>query len=157
MVRISGKIVEEPEMLMSPIEPPLPFGSHRIIRLLRRWAAGAELGPARLPSLVRLGARIGVQPEAAVALASMFQLTEACLGRPLVAECCCSPRLSRDERATLLMLATAAPAHPHQADPAVPHGLPGALLWAVASARKLLGLDTLIAMARPRQCPFADR
>ena len=140
-------------MLMIPIEPGLSPAPYRIVRLLRRWAAGGDLGPARLPSLIRLGNRIGVAPEAAVALASMFQLTEACLGRPLEAECCCSQRLSSDEQATLMLLA-AAPMRPHQSLPPIPHGLPGALVWAVASVRKLMGgIESELAVP-PRGCPF---
>jgi hypothetical protein len=141
-------------MLMVPIEPPLPRFSYRIVRMLRRWAAGAELGPGRLPSLVALGERIGVAPMAAVAVASLFQLTESCLGRPLVAECCCHPRLAPDERAVLALLAAELPSHPHKARPAIPHGLPGALLWAVASVRQLLGDPGLPDRGTPRQCPF---
>ena len=140
-------------MLMIPIEPGLPGAYYRIVRLLRRWAAGRDLGPARLPSLVRLGKRIGVEPQATVALASLFQLIEACLARPLEAECCCSPRLSRDERATLLLLASA-PMRPHQSHPPIPHGLPGALVWAIASVRKLIGTTGLRRVSDPRRCPF---
>lgn len=141
-------------MLMTPIEPSLPRSSYRIVRLLRRWEAGSELGAARLPLLVRLGSRLGLPPEAAIALASMFQLTEACLGRPLKAECCCSPRLSRDERAVLMMLAAPTPAHPHAANSVIPHGLPGALLWAVASARQLMGERSGPDTRRLASCPF---
>lgn len=141
-------------MLMTPIAPALPQASHRIVRLLRRWAAGAELGTARLPSLVRLGRRIGVAPEASVAVASMFQLTEACLGRPLQAECCCSPSLSRDERAILVMLASPLPASPHQAVPSIPHGFPGALYWAIASVRRLNGDAPHADSRNGGDCPF---
>lgn len=141
-------------MLMTPIEPMLPAASHRIVRLMRRWAAARDLGPARLPSMVQLAARIGVSPEAAIALASMFQLTEACLGRPLAVECCCSHKLGSDERATLMMLA-AAPVRPHQAFPLIPHGLPGALAWAVASVRRLIGEVEWRPAASPRGCPFS--
>jgi hypothetical protein len=142
-------------MMMSPIEPPPRPASHRVVRLVRRWASGAELGPARLPSLVDLGRRIGVGPQAAIALASMFQLTEACLGRPLDAECCCSPLLARDERAILMMLAAAPPASPHQSFPSIPHGLPGALHWAIASVRNLMGETASIDFNGAAGCPFA--
>lgn len=141
-------------MLMTPIELPTPASSHRIVRLFRRWAAGAELGPARLPATVRLGRRIGIGPEAAIALASMFQLTEACLGRPLEAECCCSPALSRDERALLMMLAAPLPAGSHRAFPTIPHGLPAALHWAIASVRALLGPYFVVRAPDVSKCPF---
>lgn len=141
-------------MLMTSIEPPAPRSSHRIVRLFRRWAAGAELGPARLPAVVRLCRKIGIAPEAAIALASMFQLVEACLGRPLEAECCCSPSLSRDERALLMMLAAPLAAGPHRAFPAIPHGLPGALHWAIASVRALLGPTFGVQVPDVGKCPF---
>ena len=148
-------------MLMTPIEPPLPPASYRpasyrIVRLVRRWAAGAELGHDRLPSMVRLGRRIGIAPETAIALASMFQLVEACLGRPLQAECCCISSIERDERAILMMLRTAVPLGPHQASPSIPHGLPGALHWAIASVQKLLGETVKVDMVGDTRCPFAD-
>lgn len=93
---------------------------------------------------------------AAVAIASLFQLTEACLGRPLVGECCCNPRLARDERAILALLAANLPAHPHQARLSIPHGLPGALVWAVASVRQMLGDPALPRPGVDRRCPFAS-
>lgn len=141
-------------MFMAPIDPFPPRQGHRIVRLMRRWAAEGREGHRRLAGFVAFAGTIGVQPVAAVAIASLFQLTEACLGRPLVAECCCSRRLSRDEHAVLLMLTTAPAAHPHQSFPQIPHGLPGALLWAIESVRTLTG--DLAAPARtpiPR-CPF---
>ena len=114
---------------MTPIEPPPPFSS--------------------------LGRRIGIAPEAAIALASMFQLVEACLGRSLEAECCCSPALSRDERAILTMLAAPQPPGPHQSYAPIPHGLPAALHWAIASVRALLGEACGIPARRSGKCPFA--
>ena len=142
-------------MFMTPIDPPIPPASYRVVRLVRRWAAATRLGFAPLPSMVRFGKRIGVSPEAAIALASMFQLTEACLGRPLETECCCSPAVARDERAVLMMLAAPLPDASHQAFPPIPHGLPGALHWAVVSVQKLLGEPAGIDSAGGRQCPFS--
>lgn len=138
-------------MFMAPIEP----GNHdyRLVRLLRRWAAEREQGGAQLPSLVRLGRRLGLDAQASVAVSSMFQLTEHCLGRPLKAECCCSPRLSPDEHAVLLMLSTAAMRAP-LAPASIPHGLPGALCWAVESVRRMLGMEPAAAKSIPRHCPF---
>jgi len=142
-------------MMMTPIEPSQPAGSYRIVRLLRRWGAAATDGSARLPSLVRLGAQLGMAPEAAVAVASLFELTEACLARPLRAECCCSTRLSCDERAVLMMLAAVTPAHPHLANAAIPHGLPGALIWAVRSVQRLLDdAEFRPSFGQRSGCPF---
>jgi len=105
-------------MLMAPITPPRRH-DYLVVRLLRRWAVEREHGGDQLPSLVKLGRRLGIDAQAAVAVASMFQLAEHCLGRPLQAECCCSPRLSRDEQAMLLLL------HQPVAAASIPHGLPG--------------------------------
>lgn len=136
-------------MFMAPIEPPRH--GHRIVRLMRRWAAGDGGEGRQLPGFVAFAGTIGVEPVSAIAIASLFQLTEACLDRPLVAECCCSRRLSRDERAILLMLATA---RPHQGFPPIPHGLPGALLWAIESVRKLTDEVAAPMRQRPTRCPF---
>ena len=59
--------------------PVLEVASHgAALRLLRRWAAARMSGAAALPSLVTLSQQIGVPAEAAIALASVFQLTEEC-------------------------------------------------------------------------------
>lgn len=142
-------------MLMVPIESPLTPASHRVVRMVRRWVASVELGAARLPALVRLGRRLGLAPEATIALGSMFQLTESCLGRPLEAECCCSPALARDERAILMMLATASWTRSHRAIPSIPHGLPGALHWAIASVRRAMEDAVSMEIGNASKCPFA--
>lgn len=145
-------------MFMAPIEPsngPAPRRhDYAVVRLLRRWAATRASGEWQLPSMIKLGRGLGFEPQAAVAVASLFQLTEACLGRPLESECCCSARLSPDERAILLMLACAPPAHPHHAGMAIPHGLPGALVWAIESVRKLIGEPAVGMGPHPARCPF---
>lgn len=145
-------------MFLAPIEPPSGPTPRRhdyaVVRLLRRWAATRASGERQLPSMVKLGRRLGFEPQAAVAVASLFQLIEACLGRPLVPECCCSTSLSHDEQAVLLMLAAAPPAHPHDASATIPHGLPGALVWAIESVRRLIGLDVRPDPAATVQCPF---
>ncbi len=144
-------------MFMAPIEPPREAAPRRqgylVVRLLRRWAAGREAGEPQLPSLVRFAQELGVEAQAAVAVASLFQLTESCLGRPLQAECCCSRRLSSDERAVLLMLDAAAARSP-LTPASIPHGLPGALLWAVEIVRQLLGINAWAGMTTHARCPF---
>jgi hypothetical protein len=143
-------------MHIGRVESKLGWNDLVTVRLLRRWAAArAELGNP-LPSLVALAHELGCPAEAAVALGSLFQLTEGCLGRPLEAECCCSRSVGTDERALLLMIA-AAPAPGLPAAPReIPHGLPGALAWAASSVRRLLGPSPA---ASPRafagRCPFA--
>ena len=140
-------------MFMAPIKPVPRRRDYEMVRLMRRWAAARGHGEPQLPSLISLGHQLGLEPQVAIAVASMFQLTEACLGRPLQAECCCSVRLSPDERAVLLML-DAAGSRASFAPAAIPHGLPGALLWAMTSVRKLIGEPACIAVPRPGGCPF---
>jgi hypothetical protein len=124
----------------------------RVIRMLRRWVASGMMDSPRLPAMVRLAKRIGIEPQAAVALASLFQLTEECIARPILPECCGSSRLSSDERAILLMLSVAR-SRPPRSTADIPHGLPGALLWAVESVRRLLPFEA--APSRTvQQCPF---
>lgn len=142
-------------MLVGAIEPAMPGPALKIVRMLRRWCAVGSLGERRLPAMVKLGARIGFPPETAIAVASLFELTEACLGRPLRAACCSSVSLSGDERAILALLAAPVASRPHQAFPPIPHGLPGALSWAVASVRRLLGDIETQADIPARRCPFA--
>jgi hypothetical protein len=106
-----------------------------------------------LPSLVRLGGELGVEPQVAIAIASLFELTEHCLGRALRAECCCSPCLGGDERAVLLMVEAAAerpPRSPH----AIAHGLPAALHWAIESVGRLLDVADRPGPPLIDQCPF---
>jgi hypothetical protein len=125
-----------------------------VVRLLRRWAASRTTVEASLPGLVELAAELGQPPQLAIALHSLFQLTENCLGRPLSAECCCAPKTSADERAVLRLLA-AADHKPPNSDFQIPHGLPGALVWAVQAVRMALGELILPATAIPEgRCPF---
>jgi hypothetical protein len=142
-------------MLIERIEPRRVWTEHVIVRLLRRWTAAREAGRNSTASLVELAAELAEPAMVAVALDSLFQLTESCLGRPLRAESCCSRTLGADERAVLLMITTAdAPGAPYAA-PEIPHGLPGALSWAVTSLRCLLA-DRLGALAPDGggRCPF---
>ncbi len=89
-----------------------------------------------------------------IALASVFQLTEASLGRPLEAECCCRTLLGRDERAVLLLLASLPEPPAPSASPAIPHGISSALAWAVLSVRRLLEMDGSNADFVVARCPF---
>jgi hypothetical protein len=141
-------------MLMAPVEAATHWRDFIVVRLLRRWYAEGATGNNKLHSLVSLACELGVQAQAAVAVASLFQLTEACLGRPLEAECCCSRKLTRDERAVLMLLDNAPSLGPGKASHAIPHGLPAALLWAAASVRQLLPGGDRSPMAASH-CPFS--
>ena len=125
------------------------------VRLLRRWVAAREELGNPFPSLVDLAKQLDCPAEAAVALGSLFQLTEGCLGRPLEAECCCSRSIGEDEKAVLLMIAAASDPDLPAATREIPHGLPGALVWAASSVRRLLGPNAAEALrANAGRCPF---
>lgn len=143
-------------MLMTRIEPEIGWGGLVAVRLLRRWVVARSAGEAPLPSLVALAAELRLSATVAVALGSLFELTEGCLGRLLRSERCGSARIAPDERAILILLATAAPARPAPWAPReIPHGIPGALAWAVQSARALLRDEQLVTPPFPSgRCPF---
>ena len=144
--------------VMVRIDPNAGDAEQIVVRLLRRYAACRQLGEQPLPPFTRLGGEFGIPARAVVALASVFQLTEGCLGRALVPECCCNPMLNTDERA-LLRLLKRTDAEPALGSSDIPHGLPGALVWAVASTRRLLDPSFPERMNGASQplttCPFA--
>ena len=136
------------------IESGLAWRDFVVLRLLRRWVASRTLAEKALPSLIELAGELGEPPEAAISLHSLFQLTEGCLGRPLRAECCCSRSLAPDESAILALLAAAPAAGTPVGSPGIPHGLTGALCWAVKSARVALGISARPPQAALDRCPF---
>lgn len=143
---------------MMHIEPQLADTERVVVRLLRRYAVCRQLDEQPLPSLTGLGNELGIQPCAVIALASVFQLTEGCLGRSLIVECCCNRSLSADERAMLVLLASATGAGPIHTSREIPHGLPGALVWAVASTRRLFdpAFPKRAVRRLSKRCPFAE-
>jgi hypothetical protein len=141
-------------MKLGRIEPDLPWTEFVVVRMLRRWAASRQLEANALPEMIALSRELGQPAQVAIALHSMFQLTEASLGRPLEAECCCSRALSRDEKAILTLIAAAPDAPPPLATAAVPHGLPGALHWAVLSVRAAMGITSPPEPVAAARCPF---
>lgn len=124
---------------MTRIGPTPTQGDRTAVRLLRLYATCRGNDEQVLPSMIALGARLWVPAPAVVALASVFQITEACLGRTLVTARSCSRELGSDEEALLLLLRHAPHVGTVHTSRAVPHGLPGVLLWAVESARRLCG------------------
>lgn len=119
--------------------PSSPLGSLVIVKLFRLWAAAREAGENPLPHMQGAVALLLPAPELAVASASLFELVESQLGRRLVPACCCSPALSRDERALLGVLRHAPEAGQPLTGAVVPHGLPGAIRWAAFAVRRALG------------------
>ena len=137
------------------IEPDLGWNEFVVVRMLRRWVAAREADTHPLPSLVRLAGEIGQRPDVAITLHSLFQLTEGCLDRRLVAECCCGKAIGPDESAILRLIDAAPDCGPAFTTRDIPHGLPGALCWAAASARLALGLfPDSIESGIPSRCPF---
>lgn len=142
-------------MPAEPLEPALSWGEYIIVRLLRRWAASREAAEDQLPHLVELSTELGQRPELAVSLHSLFQLAEGRLGRPLEAECCCSRDLSSDERAIITLIGLDTPTQLPSASEAMPHGIPGALLWAATTVKLILSMPVRPVSQHEKQgCPF---
>lgn len=145
-------------MLMSRLEPQLTSCQLMVVRLLRRWAAAADCDDGALSSVMALAAELGLCPMLSVALTSLFQLVEGCLGRKLKTECCCSLALSADEVAILLLLSNATVVDCRVAGAEMPHGLPSALAWAVETIRRLAGVAEFSRLPTPGGgCPFEHR
>ncbi|NNM78539.1 hypothetical protein HJG53_16755 [Sphingomonas sp. ID1715] len=142
-------------MLIGGVEATLEWSDLVAVRLLRRWAICRGNANNPLPRMVELAKALGVSPEAAVALASLFQLTEGCLSRALHVESCLSGSIGSDERAVLLLIASAPEPGRPLASETIPHGLSGALAWAAWTVRRLLG-DPGHARGpiAPVHCPF---
>lgn len=146
--------------VMTPIARERTWSELVVVRLLRRWTSVRGDAHAVLPSMVALAGEMGATPQAAVSLASVFQITEALLGRPLAAGRSCDARFRRDECATLLLLEEGEGAGPVNTSRAVPHGLPGVLVWAVRAARMALS-DAELGLPGPLRrddrslCPFS--
>lgn len=142
-------------MPAQPLEPALSWSEYILVRLLRRWVASREAAEDQLLYLVELSTELGQRSELGVSLHSLFQLAEARLGRPLEAECCCGRDLSSDERAIITLIGLDAPTQLPGSSEAVPHGLPGALLWAATTVKLILGTPVRRVSQQEHQgCPF---
>lgn len=138
-------------------------GSLVFVRLFRLWAAARAENENPLPHMQETTWPYASAPELGVACASLFDLVEAHLGRPLVPECCCSHDLSGDERALLGVLRHAPEAGQPLTGAAIPHGLPGAICWAAFAVRRALGRSFGAAYEPPlaandeppKACPFS--
>lgn len=127
---------------MERIAAPSTDGELTVVRLLRHYCGTRDDDDGdgtALSRLVALGQTLQLPPAGTVALVSVFQLTEAVLGRRLVTECCCSRSLSADERAVIRLLGSRMPTSSSTGTVDIPHGLPSALAWAVLSVRWLCG------------------
>jgi hypothetical protein len=148
---------------MERIPPSAESGAFAVIRLLRHYCRTRDRrggdADGRLSRLVALGQTLRLAPAASVALASLFQLTEAVLGRPLHAGAGSGDGWNGDERAVIRLLCARLPTVPGTGTPDIPHGLPGALTWAVLSVRRLCGelapaIERQGILAEDAGCPF---
>lgn len=135
------------------------FAQGVVVRLFRAWSVQVDIDAPAMERLQEIVAPLGLPDETAIACASLFELVESHLGRRLVRECCCSQRFSRDERALLGVLELAPSLGTIAGSAAVPHGLPGAIVWACIAVRRALGMSepdpAWAADTGPvRQCPF---
>lgn len=126
-------------MFMKPLKAEQSWATYALSNLLENWSASRATGAAPLPALIKLGHRLGISSLSAAAFGSAFSLAEACLGRPLSVERCCSDDLPAGERALIHMLKATGPG---QADAAALGAASGelfdALVVATTSARRLL-------------------
>ncbi|MEM1132111.1 MAG: hypothetical protein AAGH53_04175 [Pseudomonadota bacterium] len=139
--------------------------SEIVVRLFRCWSAARVLGENPLPGMQKAIAFYSPAPELSSACESLFCLTEALLGRGLVAGHSCSSVLSRDERALLMLLRHAPQAGHIHTSRAIPHGLPTALQLAAWSVLRALGEvlsdnttanDNVQPFVRAGTCPFDE-
>ena len=94
-------------MLMQPLKAEQKWTTFILANLLEKWSAARVSGVAPLPALIELAPKLGIPSDLAAAFGSVFELAEACLGRPLKVERCCSASLQEGERALIRMLQNA--------------------------------------------------
>lgn len=126
-----------------------------VVEALRCYAQARQHDRPALPAMIALAEDSGLSAPAAVALGSVFEITEGCLGRRLVPGEMGAHILSGDEQAVLRLLACPDAIGSHRGTAAIPHGLPGVLVWAIRSARRLWpGARTAGPATRETRCPF---
>lgn len=128
------------------------------VRLFRLWAMAREGHEPALPVMYKEAARHGFQDQAASACSSLFELVEGHLGRKLQRECCCSARLSADERALIGVLRAAPLLVNGEHSQYNAQGLSRAISWAASSARDAMGITVNQSVAPPASSVaiFAD-
>jgi len=125
-----------------------------LIRLFRIWAQARDMHRNPLPEMTAAIAGRNTSPELAAACHSLFQLTEACIGRQLDPADRCASNLSRDEYALLALIEAAPNAGTLVTEDRLPHGLPGALCWAASAVNRAFGVPLSFAITGGG-CPFA--
>lgn len=144
-------------MLIGKVE----FAQVIMVRLFRTWSASRLAARDQFRAMHAIVVPLGLPESTGPACASLFELVEAHLGRPLMAECCCSKNFSTDERALIGVVATAPQAGAVLGNQAIPHGLPASVCWAVAKVRDSLGLPLeefhLQSASTRVSCPFDEQ
>ncbi|WP_196232925.1 hypothetical protein [Sphingomonas segetis] len=125
-------------MFMKPIKAEQSWTTYVLSSLLESWSASRASGTAPLPALIALSHRLGVSSISAVAFGSVFDLAEACLGRSLSVNRCCSNDLPAGEWALIHMLNETLRDGDIAALGAASGELIDALVAAATSARRLL-------------------
>ena len=138
------------------------FAQGILVRLFRAWSACRSAGAADFSRMHEIVAPLKLPDETVPACASLFELVEAHLERALDAECCCSQRLSADERALLGVVSIAPTLQPATSTVDVPHGLPGAICWAAMVVRHAFAIEEDAALPdgfpeAAAGCPFVRR
>ncbi len=114
------------------------FARATVIRLFRIWAMAKEKESESLPPMFELASDLNLPDDTAAACDSLFALVENPLGRPLVRESCCARTFSADEKALIGLIEAAPSIEAGRGTQRLPHGLPGAILWAAMAARRAL-------------------
>ncbi|PZT90999.1 MAG: hypothetical protein DI637_02840 [Citromicrobium sp.] len=144
-------------MLIGKVE----FAQVIMVRLFRTWSASRLAARDQFRAMHAIVVPLGLPESTGPACASLFELVEAHLGRPLMAECCCSKNFSTDERALIGVVSTAPQAGAVLGNEAIPHGLPASVCWAVAKVRDALGLPPEVfhmqITSSHVSCPFDEQ
>ena len=125
-------------MLMQPLQAEQKWTTFILSNLIQKWSAAREAGIAPLPALIEIAPGLGIPSGLAAAFGSVFELAEACLGRPLKVEQCCSASLQDGEQTLIRMLQTASSEGAAAVFGEKSRGLADALVVAATSANRLL-------------------
>jgi hypothetical protein len=153
---IMGRVTPDPATAASSDAGSIDQAARQLetlICLLRVWSRARRRGRNPLPEMTAALAGHDTSPELAPACHSLFELTEASLGRRLSAGLPASDTLRPDELALLALLDAAPTAGTMLTGARLPHGLPGAVQWAANAVIREIGgpLDLGVTC---RQCPF---
>lgn len=125
-------------MYMKPLKAEKSWTTYILSTLLENWSTSRAAGTAPLPALIELAHKLGISSISAAAFGSVFDLAEACLGRPLSVKRCCSDDLRAGEWALIHMLNASVREGDVAAFDAASGELIDALVAAATSARRLL-------------------